>query len=178
MDRYNDNHAVFHTTINATMDNIISIMEDTTAYPEWLYALKKVKLLETINPQEWILYFQFDVKYFVSINLFFFGDPFLIAKSTSIPDSKDHSITYTLAPAEKEYEMGAGINRIDDFYINWLFREKGDSLAIRYEVKINSEAPFFVRFLVRDYIKDTGFQTLQNLKARVNLLRYSRQKDK
>jgi hypothetical protein len=164
MDKKNDNYAVFTTKIKSNLTAISKVMEDTAAYTQWLYACNKVQLLETVSPSEWILFFQFDVDYFVRINLFFLNDPFIIARTTSIYDAENQLVSYRLASTEKAYNIQDRSTLIENFNINWRFKQESDSVAVRYEIKIEDKAPFFLRFMITDYIQDSGYQTLQKLR--------------
>ena len=164
MDKRSNNHAVFQTKMQTTLNVIRKVMEDTSAYTQWLYACNKARLMEKISPEEWILFFQFDVQYFVRINLFFLNDPFIIAKTTLLTNEQNNELNYTIRQTENAYNLGDKSDLIEHFDISWQFSQQDDSVAVRYEINIEDKAPFFVRFLITDYIEDSGYYTLQNLK--------------
>ncbi|MDX1942960.1 MAG: START domain-containing protein [Saprospiraceae bacterium] len=99
-------------TAEASLSNIIAVLRDVSAFPEWIYACSETKLLERPSDTETIYYSKMDFPFPMS-------DRDFVAKSKLSQDTRTKEIHILVNGLPNHIPAKENIVRLPSLHINW-----------------------------------------------------------
>jgi hypothetical protein len=143
--------------INAPIDKVIALYEDSAKLPAWYYQCTKMELVEDINENEKIFYFVIHL-------------PFPVAERDSVfrriksVDSATGIVTYEITAMPDRLPKVKGKIRVPSVKTIWHFKPLDDGKTEVYFQQRSDPGGSIPAFLANSLVLDIPFQSLKNLR--------------
>lgn len=118
-----------HATINASMNHVVEILTDVSAYKYWVYKCSEARLLSTPAPGEQIYYARTAFPWPL-------GERGLFLHSVSKRDDKTGVFMSTSTVVSRYLESSEGVLRISEFSSSWkVSPSTNNTVLVDYRVK-------------------------------------------
>lgn len=156
-------------TISARLTSVVSALEDTNAYPQFLHNCKKAKNLKIISHSESYKYIVTDMPWPVE-------DRDMIVHSVMSQNKASKVVTIKLNAASKQIAHKKGLVRIKNMVGSWsLIPDAKGQIKVTYEMNIDPGGSL-PKWLVNSLVVDIPFHTLRKLRNQLKKPSYKNQK--
>lgn len=146
--------------IKAPISAVVTVMDDRTTCPRWVYACKQGRLVRQYNKTQRLDYTVID-------SPLWFADRDMYLHSTASFNQQTKTLTIRLSGREQHDQGQAGRVRIKAMHGLWQLQEKSPNVTrVMYQIHGNPQLP--ASTVLDAYMVESVFNTLQNLQKLSN----------
>jgi len=151
-------------TLPERLVSVLSVIEDTAAYPQLLHKCRKAKSLKKIGNNESYKYLVTDMPWPVK-------DRDTIVHSVLTQDKASRQVQINISAAPQQMPKQPGLLRITKMQGRWLLIPKKKGVMVVYEMSVDPGGNI-PKWLVNTMAVDMPFNTLNNLRRLVKQPKY------
>lgn len=162
------------TRFNASMAGVVSLLEDISSYPSWLYTCRQARVLKTQEPGQRFIHFVYDVPVYSNRDA--------VMHSCAARDRDGNSVTMKFRRVEfsrtKSLFDGAKITRDDDneyvkqLSVSWQLNRVGNEVEVTYIIYLDPDIGFPGSLRVNATTEGLIFESLKKMRTKLNEAAY------
>jgi len=143
--------------VQAPFNLVISLHENDKLYGDWCHRCKTIKVIERINPQEKIVYYQTDSPWPVA-------DRDSYSHHKKVIDPKTKSVSFLITDYSQNYPLEEGRVRITEQWGMWRFTPLDNGIVELYYQQYVDIGGSIPKWLVNQTIASVPYHSLKNFR--------------
>lgn len=158
------------TRFNTSLAGVVSLLEDISSYPSWLYTCRQAKVLKNQGPGQRFIHFVYDVPVYSNRDA--------VMHSCAARDKDGNSVTVKFKRVEfsrtKSLFESAKITRDDDneyvkhLSVSWQLNRMGNDVEVTYIIYLDPDIGFPGSLRVNATTEGLIFESLKKMRTKLS----------